>query len=334
MVDSQHKPLLPRRSVLIAPFAAVSCAFRSAAPQGRPFLWQDPGAVENFDFTNGPHGPDFAPKPPFRFVIEDLRGTSPKVFVTDAAGRTWRVKGGLEVRSEAFCTRLASAVGYYGEPTYFIPSGRIAGIAALKRASGFIQNDGSFTYASFARFEPGSRFLDDGSWTWSRNPFNGTPQLNGLKILVMLVSDWDNKDATNTIRGSNVGILERKNAAGADWIYFVDDWGQSLGRWGASYNETSTFDCGSFLSKTGQFVTSASEAGIQFGYRGQHQRDFSDSIHRSDAAWLMRFLGRVTDNQLRAGLRASGAAPDEVACFVTALRARIDQLAQTSTLAA
>ena len=42
--------------------------------------------------------------------------------------------------------------------------------------------------------------------------------------------------------------------------------------------------------------------------------------------WLMRYLGRITDTQLRAGLRASGATPDETECFTRAVRARIDEL--------
>jgi hypothetical protein len=40
----------------------------------------------------------------------------------------------------------------------------------------------------------------------------------------------------------------------------------------------------------------------------------------------MQYLSRITDDQIRAGLRASGATPDEVTCFTSAVRDRINQL--------
>ncbi len=317
-------PLYYRAALLAA--ALLSGCVSTSPPRGVPVLWRDPGDVAAFDFTYGAGGPGFLPAAPFRFEREDMRGTSPKVFVRDAAGREWRVKGGREVRSEAFCTRLAAAIGYYAEPTYFVASGRMEGVGNLRRASGFIQNDGAFTYASFERFEPGLKFLPETAWSWASNPFEGTPQLNGLKILVMLVSDWDNKDARNSIRGSNLGILERDGGAAPRLIYFVDDWGQSLGKWGQSYDQTSTFDCAGYSGQTAAFVRRGAGGELRFGYLGQHTTDFMRGIGRGDAAWLLHYLGRVSEGQLRAGLRASGASADETTCFTAALEARIGQL--------
>ena len=316
-----------RRAALTAFLALAGCGVRQL-PRAPAELWHAPGNVESFDFMHGAHGPAFMPKPPFRFVREDQRGTSPKVFLNDAEGRLWRVKGGLEVRAESFCTRLVAALGYYAEPTYFLPTGRIDGLQSLSRASGFIQPNGTFTWASFERFEPGLRFLPDNSWNWSGSPFDGTPELNGLKILVMLLSDWDNKDARNSLQGSNLGILER--AAPRALIYFVDDWGQSLGRWGDRYSETSTFDCAGFRAQTAQFVLGVKDGLVQFGFHGQHTADFMQGIGTSDVSWLMQWLGRITDNQLRDGLRASGANPTETTCLAASLRDRINQLRAVS----
>jgi hypothetical protein len=124
--------------VLSAIFCLAACTF-SHAPRGKPELWRDPGNVAAFDFTYRAERPEVMPRPPFRFEREDLRGTSPKVFVTDRAGREWRVKGGREVRSESFSTRLAAALGYYAEPTFFVAAGHMDGVAVLSRASGFIK---------------------------------------------------------------------------------------------------------------------------------------------------------------------------------------------------
>jgi len=46
--------------------------------------------------------------------------------------------------------------------------------------------------------------------------------------------------------------------------------------------------------------------------------------------WLLQYVGRITDDQIRTGLKASGATPDEVECFTKAIRDRINQLNRLS----
>jgi len=41
---------------------------------------------------------------------------------------------------------------------------------------------------------------------------------------------------------------------------------------------------------------------------------------------LLQYLGRITDEQLRVGLRASGASSDQVECFMQSIRERINQM--------
>ena len=56
-------------------------------------------------------------------------------------------------------------------------------------------------------------------------PFIGTPELGGLKILMMLLSDWDNKDARDAEkRGTNTAIYQHANLM----YYFIDDWGGAM----------------------------------------------------------------------------------------------------------
>jgi hypothetical protein len=45
-----------------------------------------------------------------------------------------------------------------------------------------------------------------------------------------------------------------------------------------------------------------------------------------DAAWFMKYLGQITDDQLRAALQAAGAAATEKECFTKAFRSRIEAL--------
>jgi hypothetical protein len=294
-----------------------------------PVLWQDPGPTESIDFSK-PARSVTEPQPPFRFLREDFGGTSPKVMVTDASGIEWQVKGGPEARAEAFVSRLAAALGYYTDAICFIPSGRIEGVRQpLKRAAGFISRDGTFTYAGFERRDPAAHFLKDEDWTWPDNPFVDKRELKGLKILIMLVSNWDNKDGRDAGRGSNTGIIEVENDRKVQRFYFVNDWGQSLGTWGRYWRRywgRSNWKCEGYTRQTKDFITGSKGDLVTFGFGGQHTTDFSNDISRRDVSWLMERLGRISDEQIRAGLKASGASDSEVECFARALRQRIENL--------
>ena len=286
-------------------------------------LWRDPGAVERKDLRYPAGGMKNQPIPPFVFLSEESGGTSPKVLVRDRAGVEWRVKGGLEVKSESFATRFVSALGYFTEPTAFLARGRITGVSNLKRAAGFIQPDGTFVNAAFERRDPRLTYTRD-DWSWKSNPFLGTKELKGLKVLVMLLSNWDNKDIRNRRMGSNTGILARRANGRAEWIYFVNDWGQTLGAWGAELTPKG-WNCEAFTAQTPAFVQ-AGAGTLHFGFVGQHYDDFKKDIGPADVRWLMQYLGRITDAQIRSGLLASGATPQEAGCFRRALRGRIEQL--------
>jgi hypothetical protein len=43
----------------------------------------------------------------------------------------------------------------------------------------------------------------------------------------------------------------------------------------------------------------------------------------ADVQWLMQYLGKITDAQLRLGLEASGSSPEETASYARSLRQRI-----------
>ena len=134
-------------------------------------------------------------KQPFTFVREDPSGTQPKLFVRDAAGATWNVKFGYEVHNESFCWRIVQACGYFAEPSFYVPEGQFEGFRPLKRKTDAIKPDGHFTAARFQYRDPELKFLKDRNWRWDRPPFADTKELSGLKILIMLFSNWDNKDA-------------------------------------------------------------------------------------------------------------------------------------------
>jgi hypothetical protein len=291
----------------------------------RAAIWRDPGDVGACDLARGPGTP---PQPPFHFLEEHDTGSQPCVSIRDASGREWRVKWGSEVRTETFGTRLAWALGFFSEQTHFIPAGTIEGARDLRRAKDCIDEAHQFAEARFELSEAGVvKHFDAHSWAWDDNPFVGTPELNGLKILMMLLSNWDNKDVRDVARGSNTAIFEYPiGRHGLEARYLIIDWGAALGSWGNNVVQRGRWDVGAFAAQNELFITGVDDGVVRWGYQGQRTADATDSIGVDDVRWFCRLAGRLTDAQLHAGFVASGAAPDEAGYFTAALRARLDKL--------
>ncbi len=324
-----------RFCVALVTFAAGYTVFSAPVPQERreghrqeqerPVLWHNPGRVDALDLAGGPGGKTGQPRPPFTFVEEDLGGSNPKVKVTDANGTHWAVKFGEEVRAENFAARLAWAVGYFTEVNYYVASGTAVGAHNLKRAKSWIAEDGHFADARFQLRAKNPEFLRDLDWAWNDNPFVGSRELSGLKVMVMLTSNWDNKDKRDREGAeSNAYVFRERRGQQSRLLYEVTDWGGSMGKWGTVLTR-SKWDCKGFSEQTPSFVLGSKKGIVKWGYHGQHT-DMARDIHVGEVKWLLQYLGRVTDQQIRGALKASGAAPAEVDCFATAIRERINQL--------
>jgi len=61
-----------------------------------------------------------------------------------------------------------------------------------------------------------------GTWSWFKNPFVGTKELNGLKVMMALINDTDLKAENNDIYDEE----------GLEHRYVVSDLGASFGRTG------------------------------------------------------------------------------------------------------
>jgi hypothetical protein len=296
-------------------------------------IWRDPGDIAELDLVSGPGGPEGRPHPPFVFVEEHLAGSRPCLSVRDARGRAWRVKWGDEVNAEALATRLAWAAGYFAETTYYVAEGEITRAHGLQRAAGSIDENARFTNARFELDEEGViKHFDEHSWAWNDNPFLGTRELAGLKIVTMWLSNWDTKDLRDAARGSNTAIFEHRNDTGRrEARYLITDWGGAFGRWG-SIVRRGRWDCHAFAAETAAFVTGMEGEFVKFGYTGQHTADIAQGIRATDARWLLGRLNRLSERQISDAVRASGGSPQEIQVFAHALRERIDRLAQVATV--
>ena len=305
----------------------------------REVIWRDPGTITAADIADGPCGRGGGPAEPFHFVEEHDTGSQPCVSIRDARGREWRVKWGQEVHTEVFGTRLAWALGYFAEPSYYLASGVIYGTRELKRAADCIDQESRFSEARFELSESGvAKHFDAHGWSWDDNPFVGSRELNGLKILMMLVSNWDNKDVRDVARGSNTAIFEHRvhdnppeGGSFTEARYLIIDWGAALGSWGNNVLKRGRWDPEAFAAQNQYFITGVDNGVVQWGYQGQRTADLVQNITIDDLRWFDQRAQRLTDDHLRAALRASGATDEETSRFTAALRERLDKIHHAAT---
>jgi|SRR5579884_1538590 len=323
-----------RRAIFALIVVAVVLPAAAGSLPSRPneILWRNPGNVAALDLAYGPGGREGRPRPPFRFLSEDLSGTSPKVKVRDARGRTWVLKWGAEAWASTFSSHFAWACGYIAETEYFIPRGRIDGAHGLHRAARYVAPDGSFEDARFQLRTDNPKFLTDHNWSWVNNPFIGTREFKGLRILMLLLSNWDAKDARDMngsgskTADSNLAIFEVRSKR-PEYLYFVSDWGATMGKASSVPLMRDKWDPRKYNRQTERFIREVRPDGeVVFGIGVKHGHDVARRINVGDVAWLMRWLGRITDAQIERDLATSGATPEQVSFFAPALRERIRQL--------
>lgn len=287
------------------------------ASSGQPVLWREPSDIESRDLFNGPGGAEGVPAPSdkFTFVKRDSGGTSEKIIVNDSKGREWSVKFGPEARPETAATRIIWAAGYHVDQDYFVKETRIEG------RGGFDVWD-----VRFERKDDGFKTL--AAWEWMSNPFNGTRELQGLKVLMALINNWDLKDVNNKIIRPNKESGGDRDAR----IYYVSDLGGTLGATGNSLRKIPFFANAPAGSKgrpdayaNQAFIDGVQNGKVVFHYEGKNGKVLED-ISVEHARWMGDLLGRLSDKQLSDAFRAGGFTEAETGTYVSAVRSRINQL--------
>src|SRR5215211_7493201 len=154
----------------------------------RAILWEEPTDIESRDLFYGIGGQEGAPHPSdnFTFIRRSTSGTQKKIIVKDDKGREWTVKFGAEARPETLASRFVWAVGYFVDQNYFVKSARIHG-----------WKDPDISDVRFERRDEGFKEVDN--WSWKSNPFIGSREFEGLKVLMALLKNWDLKTDNNKI---------------------------------------------------------------------------------------------------------------------------------------
>ena len=293
-------------------FLVFMFGFLLLSESGGAVLWRDPGPIDSLDLAGGPGGKRKAPAAPFTFVNEEKGGTSPKVTVRDARGVEWVVKFGEEVKPENFASRMVWAAGYFAEPIYFLPQGKVAGVQQLGRAAAFIDGQGEFKDARFQLRDEAMRGAR--GWSLTDKSLKGSRELAGLKILAVLLANWDMKP-------ENLSIVPVKG----DDVYAVTDWGATMGR-PAELTGRTKWNCDNYAADSQHFIEAIDNGFVEFNYQGKQGYELRRGIRVDDVRWLMQRLGRLSNAQIEDALKASGATAGELACFAPAFRSRLQKL--------
>ena len=283
---------------------------KKALPKGTQILWREPADIARRDLLLGPGGQEMKPDlSRITFVKEEKGGYSKKYRVKDGKGRTWVAKLGKEAQSETAAVRLVWAVGYVTEINYLVP--RLT-----------IEGKGTFENVRLeARPDNVDRF---GEWTWTENPFAGKRELQGLKVLMALMENWDLKDSNNRVL-----VVRRGNAT--ELHYIVSDLGTTFGKTGGqkspiafvksikgSRNEPDDF-------AKDQFIDEVQGDTVRLDYDGKNA-DLMRNISIADARWIGGLLARLSDRQIEDAFRAANYNAAEVRLLTGAVRKRINDL--------
>jgi hypothetical protein len=275
-------------------------------------IWQDRGDVGALDLVSGPGGREREPGTDFRFIREFRGGTWPKFEVEDERGTKWIVKLGPEAKPEAAATRLLWAAGYFVDEDHYRPQIRIQGLKRLRRGQKLVSHGDVVTGARLER-EWESKMLD--TWSWYDNPFVGTREFNGLRVMMALLNNWDLKVANN-------GVFD---PSGSRKEYEVTDLGATFGRTGNSL--TRTIGRPKDYAKT-RFVKTVAHGYVDFvlhsrpfflsifNFRGYRIRQRMERVGRhipvADARWIGDRLAQLSTEQIRDCFRAAGFSPADV----------------------
>ena len=328
-------PLFLATALLLLPAAAAEKKKDKAAGEtgeitGTPVLWQEPTDITSRNLLYGPGGKEHQPPATVTFVEEDMKGTNPKIVARGDDGVKWKIKLGAESKPETVASRLLWAAGYFASEDYFLADIQIKNLPAhLHRGQKSVEPDGTMHDVRLKRYLAGEK--KTGTWEWRNNPFTGTREFNGLRVLMAVINNWDLKDINNA-------IYREKDQ---ELVYMVSDLGASFGttRLERSHEKAK----GNLESYTkSKFILKANDESVDFDdphrpaniiVANPHEfvsrlnmEWIGKHIPRADAQWIGQLLSKLSPEQIRDAFRSAGYAPEDVEGFAGILESRIAEL--------
>lgn len=291
--------------VFCASAAEIQAKKKKPMPRGTPVLWRAPVNIFARNLYLGPGGAAMRPDlRRIKFLEEEKGGYSgTKYRIRDGAGREWVAKVSKESQSETAAVRLLWAVGYETEVNYLVPRLTIPG-------------KGTFEDVRLEARPKWEKRWDE--WKWEENPFVGKRELQGLKVMMLLLENWDIKDSNNQ-------VVEVTN--GNKLRYLISDLGATFGKTGGlpvlwtftrSRNKPEDYE-------KAKFVEGVKGNLVKFRYSGKKKGIFDD-ITVVQARWIGSWLSRLSRQQIRDAFRAANYNNEEIGILTEAVLDRIEQL--------
>ena len=298
---------------------------------GPVLIWHDPGNIPSLDLYDGVGGKKHEPAPgPFKFIKEDTNGTAPKFDIEDSKGVKWRAKVRVDAKTDTAVSRLFWAVGYFVTENYYLPQVQVHGLdkRAISRGQKYISDAGVLQGARL-KLRDKEKEKKQGNWSWYQNPFVGTREYNGLRVMIALTNNWDLKEVNN-------GIMKEK---GDGLHYVVTDLDASLGKTGNYFTRTrgnlKDYQQSKFIQKvdpeTVDFHLSSRPFILSvfdfWNYRTRTKmQQIVKHIPRADAKWIGGLLGQLSTKQISDAFRASGFSPEEIEGYTKVVQERIAEI--------
>jgi hypothetical protein len=275
---------------------------------GTPILWHRVN-TSNLDLYLGPGGSEMQPDlSSITFIRKESGGHNKKYRIKDGSGRVWVAKPGTEARAETAAVRMTWALGYESEINYLVPELTIPGVGTFKNV----------------RLEARPQNVDRvGEWKWRDNPFIGTNEFQGLKIMQMFLNNNDVIDINNRIFRVN-------GPDGPELHYVISDLGSTFGKRGNNnlpifYRFGRKNDSPRKWSRS-SFIKGVKDGRIIFSTKGVKNRSLYKDITVANGRWLYNQLTRLNEQQLRDMFRAANYSPAEIDILVKATKRRINEL--------
>lgn len=292
--------------ILLSLFSGVQAQKKKnsqSVPTGKALLWERVNVGQR-DLFSGPGGSSMQPDlSSIKLIKEEKGGHNKKYRISDGSGKIWVAKLGREAKPETAAVRILWGLGYKTEINYLVPSITIPGKGTFQNVRLEARPD------NIERLE---------EWKWEDNPFVGTKQLQGLRMMMVFMANWDVLDLQNK-------VLD----IGNENHYIVSDLGSTFGRLGNN-NLPTIYRLG---RRTGspkhyaksQFIRRVKDGQVQLSYKGKNRGVFK-GITIADARWLSNLLNQLSDKQISDAFRAANYSESDVQIYLGAIKSRRSEL--------
>jgi hypothetical protein len=169
------------------------------------------------------------------------------------------------------------------------------------------------------------------NWNWKHNPFVGTREFNGLRVMMALLGNWDLKDENNAVYRNKDGSEE----------YLVTDVGTAFGPSGDRFTEAGSKN-NLKAYRSAKFIAKVTSTHVDFNFPRVppliyifdvphffHQismRWVGNRVPRADAKWVGSLLAQLSEQQIEGAFRAGGYSSEQATAFTQVVEARIAEL--------